>query len=672
MLDCQLFGPGAGPMHVSSVAMHAAAAVVLFLALRRMTGARWASAAVAALFALHPLRVESVAWISERKDVLSTLLWMMTLLAYARYVERPGARRYALVALAFAAGLLAKPMVVTLPFALLLLDLWPLRRVSLSDPSKDAWMRVLLEKAPLLALAAATSLIVYRAQSQAGAVTSFAALPIVARVANALLSYVSYLGMTAWPQGMAAFYPYREVFPPLRVTGAGLVLGAVTVAAAWRIRHEPWLLVGWLWYVGTLVPVIGIIRAGDQAMADRFVYVPQVGLWLMLVWSVATRATSERARSAAAAAAALVLVACIVGTRLQLPYWRDSEALFARALAVTRNNALAHTNYGFAILEHGRTEEALSHFERAVALKPYYAKARVNFGLGLGTLGRSDEAIAEYREALRLAPDWAVAHYDLGLELGAVGRLDEAIAEYREALRLDPDYAKAHNNLGLALARQGHAQEALAQYERALALAPELAAVHNNIAVVLETVGRGDEALAHYREAVRLSPGDARAHFNLASVLSGGADLAGAAAEYRETLRLNPGVVEARLGLGDALAKQGQEASALAEYRTALETRPGWAPAESRLAWVLATGSPASRDAAEAVRLAETARAHAGADDPEILRALGAAYAAAGRFGDAARVAQQAIALARVREDAPLAAELEQHLAAYSAGRAVR
>jgi tetratricopeptide (TPR) repeat protein len=669
MLDCQLFGPEAGAMHVSSAVMHAAAAVVLFLALQRMTAARWPSAVVAGLFALHPLRVESVAWISERKDVLSTLLWMLTLLAYAWYVERRSWRRYTVVVLAYVAGLLAKPMVVTLPFALLLLDLWPLRRVSLTDGARDRWIPVVLEKLPLLALAAATSLVVYEAQSEAGAVTSFAALPLAARIANALLSYVSYLAMTVWPQGMAAFYPYREVFPPLRVAGAALVLGAVTVAAMWRSRREPWLLVGWLWYLGTLVPVIGIIRAGDQAMADRFVYIPQVGLWLMLVWSVATRATAARARIAAGAAAVIALVACTAATRVQLAHWRDSEALFGRALAVTRNNALAHTNYGFAILEQGRAEEALSHFERAVALKPYYAKAQLNLGLGLGTLGRSDEAIAAYHEALRLAPDYAVAHYDLGLELSEVGRLDEAIAAYREALRLDPTYAKAHNNLGLALARQGHAREALAHYEQALALEPDLAAVHNNIAVVLESLGRGDEALAHYREAVRLSPRDARAHFNLASVLSGGPGLAEAAAEYRETLRLNPGLVEARIALGDVLARQGQEASALAEYRAALEARPGWVPVETRLAWSLATGRTA-RDPAEAVRLAESARARAG-DDPDVLRALGAAYAAAGRFADAADVARPAIALARARGNAPLTAELEQHLAAYSAGRAL-
>jgi protein O-mannosyl-transferase len=672
MLDCELFGPDAGAMHLSSVVMHAAAAVFLFVALRRMTGARWPSAVVAALFALHPLRVESVAWISERKDVLSTLFWMLALLAYAFYVERRTWQRYALLALAFAAGLLAKPMVVTLPAALLLLDLWPLRRVSLASGSASRWMPVVLEKVPLLALAAATSVVVYWAQTGGGAVTPFAVHPLSARIGNALLSYASYLGLTIWPDRMAVFYPYRVVFPPGQLATAGLVLGGMTLVAAWRVQREPWLLVGWLWYLGTLVPVIGIIRAGDQAMADRFVYIPQVGLWLMLVWTLRAHVTAPRARLVLPAAALLAVVACAIGTRLQLRYWRDSEVLFGRALTVTENNGLAHTNYGFALLERGGAAKALEHFQRAVVLMPRYAKARLNLGLGLGTLGRSEEAIAEYREALQLDPGYAVARYDLGLELAEMGRLEEAIVEYREALRLDPTYAKAHNNLGLALARQGQPQEALTHYESALAVDPDLAAAHNNIAVLLEHLGRSDEALAHYRRSVGLVPGDARAHFNLASVLSGGGGLAEAAAEYRETLRLSPDLTEARLALGEVLAKQGHEADALAEYRAALEARPGWTAAEVRLAWALATGGPASRDPAEAMRLAEKARARADGGDPEISRALAAAYAAAGRFGEAAEVARQAIALARARGNAALAAELEEHLAAYSAGRALR
>jgi tetratricopeptide (TPR) repeat protein len=672
MLDVQLFGVDARAMHLTSVVLHAAAAVLLFVTLHRMTGTPWASGVVAGLFALHPLRVESVAWISERKDVLSTCLWMATLLAYAYYAERPTWRRYAMVALTFAAGLLAKPMVVTLPFALLLLDLWPLQRVSLTAGSAQRWARLALEKVPLFALAAVVSLVVYRAQSEGGAVTSFAALPITARVANALLSYSSYIGLTIWPQGLAVFYPLREVMPLGRVALAALALGGMTLLTLWRVQREPWLLVGWLWYLGTLVPVIGIIRAGDQAMADRFTYIPQVGLWLMIVWSLRERVTAARWRLVLPAAASLALAACVVTTRLQLRHWRESQSLFGRALAVTGNNALAHTNYGFALLEHGQADEAMKHFRRAVTLMPRYPKARLNLGVGLGTLGQSDEAIAEYREAVRLDPGYAAAHYDLGLELAEAGRLDEAIPEYREALRLDPTHAKAHNNLGLALARQGNAEEALPHYEAALALDSELAAVHNNMAVLLERIGRSDEALGHYRRGVELGPSDARAHFNLASVLSGGDGLAEAAAEFRQTLRLQPDLIEARLGLGNVLLKQGRGREALAEYRAALAARPGSAVAETRLAWALATSSAPAGDPAEAVRLAEAARARTNDGDPEVLRALAAAYGAAGRFREAAEVARHAIALARANDREPLAAEVEQHLAAYTAGHALR
>jgi protein O-mannosyl-transferase len=671
MLDCQLFGLDPRAMHVTSVLLHAAAVLLLFLALHRMTGAPWASAVVAGLFALHPLRVESVAWISERKDVLSTCLWMATLLAYAYYAERPTWRRYAVVVLAFAAGLLAKPMVVTLPFALLLLDLWPLRRASWTTGSAQAWASLALEKIPLLALAAAVSLVVYRAQLEGGAVTSFAALPLTARIGNALLSYASYVGLTFWPVGLAVFYPAREVIPSGRVALAALALAGMTFLSLWRVRREPWLLVGWLWYLGTLVPVIGIIRAGDQAMADRFTYIPQVGLLLAIVWSFRAHVTGERWRLALPAAAAFALAACVVTTRQQLWHWRDSQALFGHALAVTENNALAHTNYGFALLEHGRADEAMTHFRRAVALKPLYAKARLNLGYGLGTLGRSEEAIAEYREAVRLDPGYAPAHYDLGLELAEAGRFADAIPEYREALRLDPTHAKAHTNLGLALAHQGQLDEALSHYEAAAALEPELPAVHNNMAVVLERMGRNDDALAHYRRGVELGPGDARAHFNLASVLSGGAGLAEAAAEFRETLRLRPDLVEAHLRLGDVLLKQGQTREALAEYRAALAARPEWAVAEGRLAWALATGSGSTGDPAEAVRLAEDARARTNDADPEVLRALAAAYGAAGRFPEAAEVARRAIALARANGRGPLAAEVERHLAAYTAGHAL-
>jgi tetratricopeptide (TPR) repeat protein len=576
------------------------------------------------------------------------------------------------VLVAFAAGLLAKPMVVTLPFALLLLDVWPLGRIGLELPTWQRWKGPVLEKLPLLALAVMVSGLTFLAQSRGGAVAPFVTEALPGRIVNAVLSYAGYLGMTFWPRGLAVFYPHPDVLSPWQTGFAVLLLATVTGVSVWQARRAPWLLVGWLWYLGTLVPVAGIVRAGDQAMADRFTYVPHVGLLIAIVWGVATWIPRGRARRLLPAAAAVAIAASVLTTRLQLRHWRDSLALFGHALAVTERNGVAHTNYGFALLELGRAEEALAHFQEAVAIEPRHVKARMNLGYGLATVGRSEEAIVEYHEAIRLGPGHAPSHYNLGLELAERGQLDEAVAQYREALRLDPAYVKAHNNLGLVLASRGQLAEALVHYQAALALDPGLAAAHNNAAVVLERLGRADDALAHYREAVRLTPDDARAHFNLGAVLGGGDRLGEAAAAFREALRLRPDLAEGNLALGDVLAKQGRGADALAEYRLALNARPEWVPAETRVAWAIASGSGADGDAAEAVRLAEHARDATNGEDPDVLRSLAAAYAAAGRFREAGEVARRTLVLARAAGREPLAAEVEQHLAAYTAGRALR
>ncbi|HLY37999.1 MAG TPA: tetratricopeptide repeat protein, partial [Candidatus Binatia bacterium] len=495
------------------------------------------------------------------------------------------------------------------------------------------------------------------AQRRAGAI---AALPVATRSANALLSYVAYLGSTVWPHDLAVFYPPRESFPAWRVVGAAFLLGGVTVGAIAAARRAPWFTVGWLWYLVTLLPVAGFIRAGDQAMADRFTYIPHVGLFVAIVWSCSARMLVP---------AAAALAGFVVGTRLQLHHWRDSEALFGHALAVTDRNAVADTNYGFVLLDRGRLAEALEHFERAVAIEPWYAKAWVNLGLGLAALGRSDDAIARYRDAIRLDPTFAPAHYDLALELSEHGRLDEAIAEFREALRLDPGRAKTENGLGLALARSGRLDEAVGHYQAALAIDPRLVAVHNNLAVVFEDLGRVDEAIAHYREAVRLVPDEVRAHFNLGAALGDAHRFDEAASEYREVLRRRPDMLDAHLALGDVLLDQGRDADAIAEYRAALASRPGWDAAESRLAWALATSAG---DPAEAVRLAEHARRATDGRDPEVLRSLAAAYATAGRFRDAADVARLALAQARRAGLDGLASDLDRHLVAYDAGRRIR
>ncbi|MEB2286374.1 MAG: hypothetical protein B6D46_09240 [Polyangiaceae bacterium UTPRO1] len=550
MIDVEVFGLDAGAHLLVNAALHALASLGLFLVLRSATGARWPSAFAAAAFAWHPLRVESVAWVAERKDVLSGLLWMLTLAAYVAYARRPTRRRRAAATVVFALGLLAKPMLVTLPCVLLLLDFWPLGRAAAG--SGAAWRALVREKLPLFALAAAASAVTLAAQQRAGALSTLAAAPIDYRVANALLSYVAYLRKIVWPSDLAVFYPPREHLSAWAALAAAALLAAITVLVVRAARRTPYLLVGWLWYLGTLVPVIGLVRHGDQAMADRFTYLPSIGLFVMAAWGGQALAAAARRRVPSwliVVAGGLALVAAAAATSRQLGYWRDSLTLFSRALVVDPNNYLAHGNLGIALDALGRHAEATAHFEHAVAARPGSAKSHLNLGNARAREGRNDAAEAEYREALRLDPDSALAAYDLGLLLAERGQLGEAIGWYRYALDRDPDYARAWNNLGWALAATPTPEAlaaAVAAYERALAIDPTLAAVHNNLAVALEALGRSDEALAHYAAAVRLAPDDARAHANYAALLADRGRHDEAIAAYGEALRLAPDLAAAR------------------------------------------------------------------------------------------------------------------------------
>ncbi|MCC6847406.1 MAG: tetratricopeptide repeat protein [Deltaproteobacteria bacterium] len=581
LLDVQLFGLDAGPHLLVNVLLHACATAVLFLVLRSATGARWPSAFVAAAFAWHPLRVESVAWVSERKDVLSGLFWMLTLAAYVGYARRPTWGRWFAIAAVFTLGLLAKPMLVTLPCVLLLLDLWPLGRVPPAGGAPAVWRALVREKLPLFGLAAAMSAATVLAQRSAGALTTLATAPFGYRVGNALVSYVAYLRKILWPTGLAVFYPPREDLSVWAALAAAALVAAVTVAVLRAARRAPYLLVGWLWYLGTLVPVIGLVRHGEQAMADRFTYLPSIGIFMVLAWAARELAAGARPRvpaGLATAGGALALAACVAATARQLDHWRDSVSLFTHALAVAPDNYVAHGNLGVALDALGRHTEAMAHFERAVALAPSFAKARLNLGNALARSGSVEAAEAEYREAVRLDPGSALASYDLGLLLAERGELAEAIAWYRRALDRDPRYARAWNNLGWALAARGapgDLAEAVRAYERALAMDPDLTAAHNNLAVALEGLGRGDEALAHYAAAVRLAPDEPRAHANHAALLASLGRTDEAIASYREALRLAPELAEVRAALAELLARRAPAAPAPTPGRGAGARRGG-------------------------------------------------------------------------------------------------
>ncbi len=518
MVDCQLDGLHAGGHHLTNVLLHAATAIVLFLVLRRMTGGFWPSALVAALFAVHPLRVESVAWISERKDVLSGLFFVLTLGAYVRYVRGPfSLGRYLLVAVLLTLGLMAKPMLVTLPLVLLLLDYWPLGRMT-----AGAWedisvarggrtdhfffpQRLLLEKLPLLLLAVTSCLMTLWAQARASALNE--QIPLGSRIANALVSYVAYLGQLFCPVGLAAHYPHPEGdLPVWEVMGALVVLACISAGVlAWRRRY-PYVLVGWLWYVGMLVPVIGLVQVGKIAMADRYTYLPQIGLGIALAWGAIDVCRSWPYRRWLCGVTSGLVLAALTGCAWrQTSFWRDSETLWNHALACTSQAFVVHTNLGHALANQGRMDEAMAHYQKALEIQPNYVEAHNNLGYAFACLDRFDEAMAQYQEAVEIQPDCVEARYNLGNALARLDRFDEAITQYRKALDVRPDYAEAHNNLGYALANRGRMDEAMAQYRKALEIQPDYADAYYNLGDVSAARSLFDEAIRHYRKALDLA-----------------------------------------------------------------------------------------------------------------------------------------------------------------------
>ena len=475
MAVCDLFGIESGMHHWVNVLLHALAAVLLFAWVRRATHAVWPSAFVAFIFALHPLHVESVAWISERKDVLSTFFWFLALYAYVLYSERPGPRRYLLVIVPFCLGLMAKPMLVTFPFTLLLLDVWPLRRAQFP---KTVW-----EKIPLFALALLSSAVTYFAQRSGGAVQ---ASPLGDRVRNALISYVSYIGQMFWPAGLGMFYPARTSVTVWQTACAlAIILGLSALAIfAWRTR--PYFATGWFWYLGTLVPVIGMLQVGVQSHADRYMYLPLVGLSMILAWGAVDVVRKwPQAKLAIASVAVASSLACLVAASAQVEYWRNSESVYQRAISVTENNYMAQFNLGEYLMGiRGRGPEALTHFEAALRIQPESADARSQIGGYLLQTGHDAEAVAQFEAALRTQPDNAEAHFNLGVVFSKIpGREQDAIAHYEAGIRARPDVARAHRNLALLLLRVGRTTDALSHFAAAQRLQydPQVAKIMNGL-----------------------------------------------------------------------------------------------------------------------------------------------------------------------------------------------
>lgn len=639
MLDIRLFGMEAGGHHLVNVLFHVANTLLLFLILRRMTKAHWKSAFVAALFALHPLRVESVAWVAERKDVLSTLFWMLTLWAYVYYRGSPGLRRYLLVIVAFALGLMAKPMLVTLPFVLLLLDFWPLGRLrpdqqagpgggpaapseapagkrrksappaATQDGNRKGgkaggairkarageggkgqgfmlWQwgvvrPLLLEKAPLLALAALSSVITIINQQKA--MSSLQTLPLDARVANALVSYAKYIGMMVWPLDLAVFYPHPHRQPAWLVLGAALALAVATFLILRRMNRFPYLGVGWLWYLGTLFPVIGLFQAGPQEMADRFTYVPMIGILIMAAWGIPDALGNWGPRKAILGAlSGAVVLTCAVLAWLQVQLWRDSITLFSHTLKVTTGNYITHNNMGTALSDQGKTEEAIAHYRSALRIAPRYVKAWNNLGIAYETSERSAKAIEAYREALRLDPNDVETLSNMGSAYGRSGQSAKAIEAIGQALRIDPLFDEAWNNLGNAYGGNGETDKAIEAYREALRINPRYAKAWNNLGIAYADQGQTGEAIEAFQRCLQIKPGQADVWSNLAVAHRKRGQRAKAIEAYGEALRINPRYVKALFGLGVAYGESGRTSEVDDIYRKLRTIDPAAAEEFSR------------------------------------------------------------------------------------------
>ncbi len=698
---------------VTNMLLHAASTWLLFMTLLWMTGYRWRSALVAACFAVHPLHVESVAWIAERKDVLSGFFWMLTLLAYAHYVRQPSVMRYLLVLLAFALGLASKPMVVTLPFVLLLLDYWPLGRLRRSRLPSETWnasggpnsgqefqkhltpvlggeaLRVrgpklprrtpsppsplpgvpgrgeksataserqsgaapvmprpadgtymaIVEKVPLLAMAAAGCVFTWYAQHRGQAVADMTWFPLNTRLANAALSYWMYLGKTIWPTNLAAFYPHpRDTFSAWQVGAAAAGLVAVTLAAMALRKRCPYVSVGWFWYLGTLVPAIGLVQVGGQGMADRYTYLPLIGIFVLVVWSGADAAPSLHLQKPAGVVAGLFLLIWSLYAWAQIHVWQDGPTLWKHALQVTTNNARAHTNLGRALMQQDKLPEAIDQFKEAMRIDPTETVAGINLGAVYLHQGNAPAAIESLSDLLERYPEVSQAHVNLGTAYEMIGKLDEAIHHYAEAARFGAN-SGVSRKWGAALERRGDL----------------------------------DEAIAHYREALDLDPSDAMAWLYLGNALARQKKWQPAADSARRATELDPQNGRAHRILAHALFQLGEKDAARQEYQQALRIEPKWPEAANAKAWVQATHlEPAKRDGRNALELAEQACEATAEREPRFLDTLAAAYAETGEFDRAVAIAARAEALASSAQQAGLAQAVRERLRKYQQKQAFR
>jgi len=630
ILDYQFFGPNPFGHHLVSVLFHITVVLLLFWIFKNITGTMWTSAFVAAVFALHPVQVESVAWAAERKTVLSGLFWLLTMATYIRYTRQPRLGRYIVVLLVFGLCIMTKPVVVTLPLALLLLDYWPLlrfatkggplERIGGPGPPMAGKLRyatpgrqkaslkwLIIEKIPLLAMSAFLSVMTFVAQKQGGVVPTLEKMPLDYRIANMFLSYIRYIGKMLWPSGLAVCYPHpRAVFSDAPVVMCAMLFIVLTVLSIYIGRRRRYVAVGWLWYIGTLVPVIGLVQSGAQAMANRYMYIPMLGLLIIIAWAIKDFIVKRpRIRIAVAVVGVIALSSLLILTRMQVKHWQNTLTLFDYALKVTEDNVLAENSYGCALFEEGRVDEAERHLRNAVRISPVFVDARNNLAKVCLKQGRINEAIEHFNELIRRNEGTAEMYYNLAVALGMQNKYDDAIKYFVKSLELNPNDPDTHKRMGITL----------------------LAA------------GKPEEAIVHFNESLRMKANQAEVYVNL----------------------------------GKANSQLGKYESAIQNWTRALELKPDSVDALNNIAWLLATfGEVTTENANKAIELAQHACELTGYNDAEFLDTLAAAYAATGKFGDAKATANKALSIAKSSGREDLAGEIAKRKKLYEAGQPYR
>jgi protein O-mannosyl-transferase len=643
MIDIELFGLNAAGHHIHNLVLHIASVVLLFLILRAMTGTLWRSAFVAIIFGIHPLRVESVAWTAERKDVLCTFFWMLTTAAYIGYARRGGVFRYLLVASCLCLGLMAKPMIVTLPIIFLLLDVWPLRRINHSlyndvpesarcfRPASSLWL--IGEKIPLLVLIAVSCVVTYKVQSWSGAVDALN-ITWVQRLANVFISYITYLQKTVWPVNLAPLYPFPENGWPLWKPAVALILlSGWSVFTIYAVRKRPYLLFGWLWYIIALVPVIGLVQIGNHSTADRYSYLPSIGILVMMAWAAEELSTKIPYRKTFfAVLSGVSVVALIMTTRTQAAYWKDSYTIGKHTLAVTENNYVFYNNMGIVLMNQDKDDEAFSSFRKTLEIRPDYYLANANIAALMNKLHRYDEALAYVVKAIKKQPFNGLAYFIQGRTFEGMGNSDAALLAYKRAAKMDSGDFRFYYDTGVLLAKKGDMEEAIRYFKECIRYNSTWGDAYRDMGLAQQHLGLIWDALESYRMALKLIP--------------------------------NNYIVCYRIGY--CFQKVNHPRDAIYFYRQTLKIRPNLLQALDGLAWLLATYPDSDiRNPSEAVLLAEKAAQITAFNDYEVLNTLAAAYAGQSRFKEAVEVIQKAITLAQTNNDTDSVREFTSRLELY-------